>query len=597
MSLSVEVMNDTEINLALSKVLDLVEMEQEREFVSNAELFDQLIQAFSLESDLVPTSVAKDYVGLHLGTLYEDNDFNLLLKSFKNNQKLDAFYALKIIKDAQIIFRNLPNISECELDADSDKGCIVVGDLHGNFNDLCHLIEKYGIPGSHYKFIFNGDIVDRGAKQIEVLLTILYSFLIRPNKVFINRGNHEDISMNSSRHFVPNFLSTCKDSYSKYGLTVFQQANDLFALLPLATSLQTKSNKYKYFVVHGGISDSLDLNYVKSKLDRFSFDKISLVKSSQKNSKLVTEMLWSDPIRVQSGIIYPKEARKSTGCYFNKQRNIGCIFGSDVTEKFCKKYSYNGIIRSHEVRSKGFSEDHPRCFTIFSASYYCGADNYGSVFKFLPNECSFEVYTYKNLPGDLSCLVFERNKFLLKHFKLMIQAKEKSLMNEFKFFDLENSGTIRTDSWAEILSKAFKSEISVRHLKAIKDFLCECDTNLDCVNYKSLFGKDNRKSREENKFYDLVANLFEILDRNNDKKISVTEARHALDVVNQKLGTKFLVNEDCVNFIKRMDKNGDNHVDLDEFMQAFMESENLKNDYDLSDSEDSDDSDVQIFRL
>ncbi|RNA26795.1 ATP-dependent DNA helicase, partial [Brachionus plicatilis] len=210
----------------------------------------------------------------------------------------------------------------------------------------------------------------------------------------------------------------------------------------------------------------------------------------------------------------------------------------------------------------------------------------------------FEVYAYKNLPGDLSSLVIERNTFLLKHFKMMIQRKERQLMSRFEIFDLENNGTIRTDLWADIVSKAFNSEISVRHLKAIKDFLCECETNLDCVNYRSLFRKGGHvRSSEEKQFLDLVTNLFEILDRNNDKKISVTEARYALDVINQNLGTKFLVQKDCFNFIKQMDKNGDNHVDLDEFMQAFMESEYLKDDQDLCDSEDSDNSDVQIFKL
>ena len=44
--------------------------------------------------------------------------------------------------------------------------------------------------------IFKGDFVDRGPKQCEVLLTILYAFLLFPNRVFLNRGNHEDISLN-----------------------------------------------------------------------------------------------------------------------------------------------------------------------------------------------------------------------------------------------------------------------------------------------------------------------------------------------------------------------------------------------------------------
>ena len=98
------------------------------------------------------------------------------------------------------------------------KACIVVGDLHGAFHDLYHLINKYDIPGKQFQFVFNGDLVYRGNKQIEVLLTVLYAFLMRPKQVFINRGNHEDFAMNMSAHFKPNFMSDCRRKYGKYFL-------------------------------------------------------------------------------------------------------------------------------------------------------------------------------------------------------------------------------------------------------------------------------------------------------------------------------------------------------------------------------------------
>lgn len=108
-------MEDREITEALKNVLDIVEMEQEREYVSNAELFDQLLTAFSSEltSQLVPTEVAKDYTGVHLGQMYEDNDLKQLLNSFKISQTLDPFYSMRILNDAKEKFRTLPNIRVC----------------------------------------------------------------------------------------------------------------------------------------------------------------------------------------------------------------------------------------------------------------------------------------------------------------------------------------------------------------------------------------------------------------------------------------------------------------------------------------------------
>ena len=51
--------DDNELNEALVHVLDIVEMEQERNFVSNAELFDRLLVAYSsrLKTNLVPVGV------------------------------------------------------------------------------------------------------------------------------------------------------------------------------------------------------------------------------------------------------------------------------------------------------------------------------------------------------------------------------------------------------------------------------------------------------------------------------------------------------------------------------------------------------------
>lgn len=266
-------MEDKEINEALKNVLEIVEMEQERRFVSNSELFDHLLSAYSSQLNTqqqVPTQVSPSYAGLHLGKYYENNDFRLLIKSFKNNQLLDAFYALKIIEDAKTQLAQMSNVRECVIDNASESGCVIVGDLHGNFNDLHHIIQKYGIPGETYKFIFNGDYVDRGEKQLEVLLTVLYAFLIRPDRVFLNRGNHEDITLNTSANFRPNFKSSFT-RYGKYSSYLFTSAVNMFCYMPLATVLTNVCSDVRFFIVHGGINDDIDLNHLKNGIDRLDF--------------------------------------------------------------------------------------------------------------------------------------------------------------------------------------------------------------------------------------------------------------------------------------------------------------------------------------
>ena len=112
---------------------------------------------------------------------------------------------------------------------------------------------------------------DRGSKQMEVLLVLLYSFILRPQQVFLNRGNHEDISMNSSSHFDPNFMTDVRNKYGNYSTSVFNAAINLFTHLPLATVVKN-SVGLSLFVVHGGISDEIDLSKLKTLKDRQQYN-------------------------------------------------------------------------------------------------------------------------------------------------------------------------------------------------------------------------------------------------------------------------------------------------------------------------------------
>lgn len=60
-----------------------------------------------------------------------------------------------------------------------------------------NLLAQNGLPSPENPYIFNGDFVDRGKKGLEVFLLLLSCMLAFPGGVFLNRGNHEDLIMNS----------------------------------------------------------------------------------------------------------------------------------------------------------------------------------------------------------------------------------------------------------------------------------------------------------------------------------------------------------------------------------------------------------------
>jgi serine/threonine-protein phosphatase 5 len=73
-----------------------------------------------------------------------------------------------------------------------DDGCLITfADVLQQFFDLCNLLSMIGAPSDDHMIVFNGDFVDRGSWSVEVVLTLFAYKWLYPNRVYLNRGNHE----------------------------------------------------------------------------------------------------------------------------------------------------------------------------------------------------------------------------------------------------------------------------------------------------------------------------------------------------------------------------------------------------------------------
>lgn len=118
--------------------------------------------------------VESDYQGPHLeqtsnGGAKITNDFvKGMIQLFKDGKLLPKRYVWQIVLGCrEELLKHGPMV-----DATIPKGQTfnVIGDTHGQFFDVVHLLEKCGEPSETHSLVVNGDFVDRGSWSTEVRL-------------------------------------------------------------------------------------------------------------------------------------------------------------------------------------------------------------------------------------------------------------------------------------------------------------------------------------------------------------------------------------------------------------------------------------------
>lgn len=281
---------------------------------------------------------------------------------------LNRWVATELLQEFNEQFPKKYPCAVAEINLPDNGNVVVVGDTHGQLQDVLFIFHTFGPPSASNVYVFNGDVADRGPNSCEIFFLIFVYFLADPTSIVMNRGNHENHEMNcTDLHAGGGFRD---EVLKKFNIAMYDKFQFMMRQLPLCTIIGKE-----VFVVHGGISEhsggKLTLDHIRS-IDHTEFC-CPEPETAVVQEKFWIDLIWSDPT--------PRHGLHSSS------RGAGARFGPDVTERFLAMNSpLRMIIRGHELpdQQRGYCKTHGgRVLTVFSASNYCGdTGNQGAVVVF-----------------------------------------------------------------------------------------------------------------------------------------------------------------------------------------------------------------------
>ncbi|EAY08576.1 Ser/Thr protein phosphatase, putative [Trichomonas vaginalis G3] len=288
-------------------------------------------------------------------------DFSLIGTPGLPIPKFDSNFVANLARSVKTIFATEPSCLVI------NTSVVVVGDLHGNFIDLCRIIAHAGMP-KDTTYLFLGDYVDRGQYSTDVVILLFILKYTYPDKVFMLRGNHEFQTMN----FYYGFYNEVLANYNK---DVYTSINDAFTYLSYSAIIGGNT-----FAVHGGLSPLFtSLNDVKY------ISKPVLDSEIEKPESLIADILWSDPSCDDTE-------------FSDSFRGHGKIFGKKVITKFLETTKMKRIVRAHQCVLNGHETLHDgKIITVFSSSAYNDVKSNKSAILIMNANDTQEIVTFDTI--------------------------------------------------------------------------------------------------------------------------------------------------------------------------------------------------------
>lgn len=285
-----------------------------------------------------------------------------------NNEKPDA----KFFSESETSYR--PHVQKLSLP--SNANIAIHGDVHGDIHSLNNFImtlqnqghlNDFKIIDPSFYMLFLGDYTDRGAYGAEVMYAILRLKIENPDRVFLVRGNHEDLDINKKGRFIDE-LCKFKDDF----VTILELVYSMYERLPLAIYLGVDNKKEFALCCHGGLEWGYDpANLLKTNNPRVadwvkqlnrqsniqSFPKLKLAvaaiasKLPKKYKNEYKDILPTSPQDITNGFMWfdfdtKKDENEKITISF--QRGRSWMLGQNFTQQLMEKDNIKCILRAHQ---------------------------------------------------------------------------------------------------------------------------------------------------------------------------------------------------------------------------------------------------------
>ena len=137
---------------------------------------------------------------------------------------------------------------------------LIIGDIHGSYHTFIRILlrlVKMEIMDSNcllinnYNLIFLGDVVDRGQYSYEILMLLFLLKVKNREKIYLNRGNHEEELYNKMP--VNGFLDEMMFKFSPtIGEYMHKEINNILQYLHSALLIKNPINGKFTYLAHGG---------------------------------------------------------------------------------------------------------------------------------------------------------------------------------------------------------------------------------------------------------------------------------------------------------------------------------------------------------